>query len=251
MNYLCVPLSAPGETLGVLYVASNPDTAPLSLAATQFEQAGLLRRSIAVAERVSLALANLRLRELLRNQSIRDPLTSLYNRRYLEESLTREFHRASRAGRNISVVMLDLDHFKHFNDTFGHQVGDVLLKEVAGVIQGRVRAGDLACRYGGEEFSLILAEIGVEGAQKCVENIRQAIRHLSLHHRGQTLGTVTISAGIATYPTHADNPEDLIRTADEALYRQESRPRSCIRLSTAGIHATFSRDDLGPLRSGL
>jgi diguanylate cyclase (GGDEF)-like protein/PAS domain S-box-containing protein len=225
VNYLCVPLSAPGETLGVLYVASNPDTAPLSPAATQFEQAGLLRRSIAVAERVSLALANLRLRELLRNQSIRDPLTSLYNRRYLEESLTRELHRASRAGRNISVVMLDLDHFKHFNDTFGHQVGDVLLKEVAGVIQGRVRAGDLACRYGGEEFALILAEIGVEGAQKCVENIRQAIRHLSLHHRGQTLGTVTISAGIATYPTHADNPEDLIRAADEALYRAKKAGR--------------------------
>jgi len=83
----------------------------------------------------------------------------------------------------------------------------------------------LACRYGGEEFSLILAEIGVEGAQKCVENIRQAIKHLSLHHRGQTLGTVTISAGIASYPTHADNTEGLIRAADEALYRAKKAGR--------------------------
>jgi diguanylate cyclase (GGDEF)-like protein/PAS domain S-box-containing protein len=225
MNYLCVPLTSPGETLGVLYVGGIPGSPMLPATAADFEQAGLMRRSMAVAERVSLALANLRLRELLRNQSIRDPLTSLYNRRYLEESLTRELHRAIRTGRHLSVVMLDLDHFKHFNDTFGHQVGDVLLKEVAGIIKGRVRAGDLACRYGGEEFSLILAEIGVEGAYKCVENIRQAIKHLSLHHRGQTLGTVTISAGIASYPTHADNSEGLIRAADEALYRAKKAGR--------------------------
>jgi diguanylate cyclase (GGDEF)-like protein len=196
--------------------------------AVQFEQATLKRRTIAVAERVALALANLKLRELLRNQSIRDALTGLYNRRYLEESLKRELHRANRASRNVSLVMLDLDHFKHFNDTFGHQVGDILLKEVAGVIKSRMRAGDLACRYGGEEFSLILAEVGTEGAQKCVESIRETIKHLSLHHRGQTLGTITVSAGIATYPAHGTNSEELIRAADEALYRAKKAGRDCI-----------------------
>ena len=228
MNYLCVPLVAQGETLGVLYVEDKTSLLALSPQAVQVEQATLTRRANAVAERVSLALANLKLRELLRNQSIRDPLTGLYNRRYLEESLNRELHRANRTGRNVSLVMLDLDHFKHFNDTFGHQVGDILLKEVAGVIKSRVRAGDLACRYGGEEFSLILAEVDSEGTHRCVESIRDAIKHLSLHHRGQTLGTITVSAGIATYPAHGDNSEDLIHAADEALYRAKKAGRDCI-----------------------
>jgi diguanylate cyclase (GGDEF)-like protein/PAS domain S-box-containing protein len=227
-NYLCVPLVAQGETLGLLYVEDKASLLANSPQAVQSEHATLNRRANAVAERVSLALANLKLRELLRNQSIRDALTGLYNRRYLEESLNRELHRANRAGRNVSLVMLDLDHFKHFNDTFGHQVGDILLKEVAGVIKSRVRAGDLACRYGGEEFSLIIAEVDTQGTQRCVEEIRDAIRHLSLHHRGQTLGTITISAGIATYPGHGDNSEDLIRAADEALYRAKKAGRDRI-----------------------
>lgn len=227
-DYLCVPLAAQGETLGLLYVEDKTTLVASSPQAVQFEQATLSRRANAVAERVSLALANLRLRELLRNQSIRDPLTGLYNRRYLEESLNRELQRAKRAGRNLSLVMLDLDHFKHFNDTFGHPVGDILLKEVAGLIKSRVRAGDLACRYGGEEFSLIIAEVDTEGAQKCVESIREAIKHLSLHHRGQTLGTITVSAGVAAYPAHADTSEDLIRAADEALYQAKQAGRDRI-----------------------
>jgi diguanylate cyclase (GGDEF)-like protein len=227
-NYLCVPLVAQGETLGVLYVEGKTSLLASSPQAAKSEQATLNRRANAVAERVSLALANLKLRELLRNQSIRDPLTGLYNRRYLEESLNRELHRANRTGRNVSLVMLDLDHFKHFNDTFGHQVGDILLKEVAGVIKSRVRAGDLACRYGGEEFSLILAEVDSGGTQKCVESIRETIKHLSLHHRGQTLGTITVSAGVAIFPADADNSDDLIRAADEALYRAKKAGRDCI-----------------------
>ena len=227
-NYLCVPLIAQGETLGLLYVEDKASLRAASPQAVQFEEAALKRRSIAVAERVSLALASLKLRELLRNQSIRDPLTGLYNRRYLEESLNRELQRAKRAGRSVSLVMLDLDRFKHFNDTFGHQVGDILLKEVAGVIKNRVRAGDLSCRYGGEEFSLIVAEVDTEGTRKCVESIREAIKHLSLQHRGQTLGPITVSAGIATYPAHGDNSEDLIRAADEALYQAKRAGRDCI-----------------------
>ncbi len=214
--------------MGVLYVEDKASLLAYSPQAEQVEQTTLNRRVNAVAERVSLALANLKLRELLRNQSIRDPLTGLYNRRYLEESLNRELHRANRTGRNASLVMLDLDHFKHFNDTFGHQVGDILLREVAGVIKSRVRAGDLACRYGGEEFSLIVAEVDTEGTYKCVESIRDAIKHLSLHNRGQTLGTITVSAGIATYPAHGENSEDLIRAADEALYRAKKAGRDCI-----------------------
>lgn len=228
-NYLCVPLVAQGETFGLLYVEDSPQLGSSSMPQpAEFEHSTLRRRANAVGERVSLALANLKLRELLRNQSIRDPLTGLYNRRYLEESLNREIHRAIRTGRNLSLVMLDLDHFKRFNDTFGHQVGDFLLKEVAGVISGRVRAGDLACRYGGEEFSIIVAEVDEKGAYKCAEGIREAIKHLSLHNRGQTLGTITVSAGIATFPTHSNDSEDLIRAADEALYKAKKAGRDCI-----------------------
>jgi len=224
-NYLCLPLLAQGEALGVLYVEDKAEFGSHSPEAARFERTILRRRAAAAAERVSLALANLKLREMLRNQSIRDPLTGLYNRRYLEESLNRELHRANRTGRSISLAMLDLDHFKHFNDTFGHQVGDILLKEVASVIKGRVRAGDLACRYGGEEFCLVIAEVNVDGASRCIESVRDAIKHLSLHNRGQTLGTITVSAGIAMYPAHGEDAEHLIRAADDALYRAKKAGR--------------------------
>jgi diguanylate cyclase (GGDEF)-like protein len=124
--------------------------------------------------------------------------------------------------------MLDLDNFKHFNDTFGHQSGDLLLKEVAAVLGSRLRAGDLACRFGGEEFSLVLCEANLEGTLKCVANICEAVKHLSVEYRGQTLGRITISAGIANYPAHYDNLEDLIEAADKALYTAKRNGRDCI-----------------------
>ena len=227
-KYLCIPLAPQGETLGILYIEDRSATADSASPEAQFAQAALKRLAIAAATRVSLALANLRLREMLRSQSIRDPLTGLFNRRYMEECLNRELHRAQRTGRKLSLVMLDLDHFKHFNDTFGHQVGDILLKEVAGVIKSRVRGGDLACRFGGEEFSLIIAEIDTEGTYRCVEHIREAIKHLALHDRGQTLGTITVSAGIAVFPEHGEGQEALVRAADEALYRAKKSGRDRI-----------------------
>jgi diguanylate cyclase (GGDEF)-like protein len=223
---LCVPLMAQGETLGVLYVEEGHDPvgAPVSPSMiTSHER--LKRRAIAVAERLSLALSNLKLREVLRNQSIRDPLTGLFNRRYLEESLVREVNRGARKNRNIAVVMIDLDLYKRFNDTFGHQAGDLLLQEIAGVLKARVRAGDLACRYGGEEFALILSEVDSGGAAICVESIREQIKHMPLQYRGQCLSSVTISAGIALFPVHGKNPEDLIRAADAALYRAKQAGR--------------------------
>jgi diguanylate cyclase (GGDEF)-like protein/PAS domain S-box-containing protein len=227
-DYLCVPLIAQGETLGAMYLDKGPQPGGALSEGWQVQQARLSRLAVAVAERVSLALANLRLRELLRNQSIRDPLTGLYNRRYLEESLHRELRRAARTKRPVSVVMLDLDNFKHFNDTFGHQAGDLLMKEIGSVFKSRLRAGDLACRYGGEEFSLVLCEADVQGTLTCVRNICDAVRLLSVEYRGQTLGRITISAGIASYPAHKDNLEDLIHAADQALYMAKSRGRDCI-----------------------
>ena len=225
-NYVCVPLVAQGETLGVLYVEESDDPAPsLAPVAPAADHERLQRRATAVGERLSLALSNLKLREVLRNQSIRDPLTGLFNRRYLEESLVREVNRAARKNRSVGVVMLDLDLYKNFNDTFGHQAGDMLLQEVAGVLKSRVRAGDLVCRFGGEEFALILSEVDAQGAGRCVDVIRQEIKHLPLQHRGQALRSVTISAGIAIFPDHGGNPEDLIRAADAALYQAKRAGR--------------------------
>jgi diguanylate cyclase (GGDEF)-like protein/PAS domain S-box-containing protein len=227
-GYLCVPLMAQGETYGVLYVEEKSAPTGSSIEAIANQRNSLEHLALAAAERISLAVANLTLREVLRSQSIRDPLTGLFNRRYLEESLERELHRAGRTQGCVSMVMLDLDHFKEFNDTFGHQAGDLLLREVGAVIKARVRAGDLACRYGGEEFALILAEANQDGAQACVNTLRAAVKQLSVQFRGQSLGSVTLSAGIATFPGHGNNSEDLIHMADRALYSAKKAGRDCV-----------------------
>ncbi len=223
-GYLCVPLAAQGETLGVLYIEDrNPDSGSSLDGRTRWE--GLERIAKATAERISLALGNLNLREILRNQSIRDPLTGLFNRRYMEESLARELHRAARKDRKVALIMIDVDHFKNFNDTFGHQAGDRLMQELAGTLKSRVRASDIACRYGGEEFVLILSEADAEGAAACMDQIRAEIKQYHLHDRGQALGSVTVSAGVAVFPDHADAAEALVRAADLALYRAKSEGR--------------------------
>jgi diguanylate cyclase (GGDEF)-like protein len=224
-GYLCVPLVAQGETYGVLYIEEKPALPGSSAGIIANHKKRLQPLATAVAERISLAVANLQLREVLRHQSIQDPLTGLFNRRYLEESLDREVHRAARSQRNVSVAMLDIDHFKQFNDTFGHQSGDMLLREVALVIKARVRSGDLACRYGGEEFALILCETDATGARACVEKIRESVKQLTVNFRGQSLGPVTISAGIASFPGHSDKPEELVHMADMALYRAKKEGR--------------------------
>lgn len=229
-GYLCVPLASQGETLGVLYVENKP-------AGQQLDETGqweaLERIATAAGDRISLALGNLNLREILRNQSIRDPLTGLFNRRYMEESLSRELHRAARNQRNVALVMLDVDHFKDFNDTFGHQSGDALLRELGGTLKSRVRAGDIACRYGGEEFALILSETDVDGALKCMEHIQAEVKQYRLQLRGQALRAVTLSAGIAVFPDHADSTEGLVRAADLALYRAKAEGRNRVLVSSS------------------
>jgi diguanylate cyclase (GGDEF)-like protein len=215
-----VPLAAQGETLGVLYLEDIPLSAETEPLGRELE-----RRAQGVAERISLALANLKLREMLRNQSIRDPLTGLFNRRYLEESLARELHRAARKQRKVALVMIDLDHFKQFNDAFGHPAGDALLREFAAVLKRRVRAGDVACRFGGEEFSIIITESEARGAAICAEQIRQDIKQVDIHYMGHALGSVTLSAGIAVFPEDGQSAEDLVHAGDVALYRAKTDGR--------------------------
>jgi diguanylate cyclase (GGDEF)-like protein len=219
-SYICVPLAAQGETLGVLYLeclrqASNPT----------LEIPDLGRQAIAVGERISLALANLRLREVLRRQSIRDPLTGLFNRRYLEESLEREIRRALRNKEHVALLMIDIDHFKRFNDTFGHQAGDTLLREVGNFLLQRTRGQDVACRFGGEEFALILTGAHIEAARKRGELLCEEVRQLSVLHAGQILGKISLSIGVSAFPGDGATTEELLRTADQALYRAKTDGR--------------------------
>jgi diguanylate cyclase (GGDEF)-like protein len=149
----------------------------------------------------------------------------------MEESLERELRRAERRGHSVGVIMLDLDHFSHFNNTFGHQAGDTLLQAFGEVMRTRIRVEDIACRYGGEEFTLILPEATLEITRERAESILEELRALRLTHRGQALGPVTVSAGVAIYPDHARSGEGVIRAADTALYRAKAEGRDRVALA--------------------
>lgn len=220
---LCVPLAAQGESLGVLYLAaSRAPTTGLGEETHQLAQT--------VAEQLGVAIANLKLRETLRSQSIRDPLTGLFNRRYMEETLERELPRAERNKRPLCVAMLDLDHFKELNDSFGHEAGDLLLAELGRLLRTHVRRGDIACRYGGEEFVLILPDAGPEDAFRRLEELREKAKQIRVTHQGRSIGAPAFSGGLAAYPKHGETVADLLRAADTALYLSKHAGRD--RLTT-------------------
>jgi diguanylate cyclase (GGDEF)-like protein len=173
-----------------------------------------------------MALSNLQLREKLRDQSIRDPLTSLFNRRYTEETLTRELHRAERSRQELAVLAIDVDHFKRFNDTFGHQAGDQVLRELAAVLTGRTRAGDIVSRMGGEELLVVLPAANLADAMEKADQIRVAVSELQVKHLNRDLGQVTISTGVAVFPHHGRDGDALIRAADAALYQAKREGRN-------------------------
>jgi diguanylate cyclase (GGDEF)-like protein/PAS domain S-box-containing protein len=224
-GYLCVPLAAQGETLGALCL-ENPSPPPNpSLGSPEDPMEALARQASAVAERISLVLANLRVREVLRSQSIRDPLTGLFNRRFMEESLEREVRRAARNKEGVAVLMLDLDRFKLFNDTFGHQAGDVLLRGFGDFLSQGTRGQDVSCRYGGEEFLLVLSGASIDAACKRAELLREGLKQLTVRHAGQVLGRITVSIGVSAFPGHGATGEELVRAADKALYRAKEEGR--------------------------
>jgi two-component system cell cycle response regulator len=167
-------------------------------------------------------------RENLRTQAIRDPLTGLFNRRYMQEALERELHRAECGAAPLTILMLDLDHFKSFNDTCGHEAGDLLLKQIGTLMEARTRREDVACRFGGEEFVLILPGVNVSVGSKRAEGFRQAVRELKIEHRGSLLATATVSIGLACFPVHGTGSEELLRAADTALYSAKAQGRDCV-----------------------
>lgn len=219
LSLLCVPLMAQNDIYGLLYLEIGQQQTTV-----MDENQRLL--ITAFAELTALALANVRLRENLRYQSIRDPLTGLYNRRYLEDFLFKQIHQAERSKVSLAVLMLDLDHFKKINDTFGHDAGDLALKEVGQILQEDIRLGDVAARYGGEEFVILFYDIDGITAKKKAEALRMAIAKLQIKYGAHQVGQINISIGISLYPKDARNAADLIESADKALYQAKHNGRN-------------------------
>ena len=219
---LCTPLMAHGETLGILSLVTEPNgSAGPHTSISEFN----VKLSVSVAEQAALSFANLKLREKLRYQSVRDPLTGLFNRRYLDESLEREVPNAIRKKRSLGIIVLDVDRFKKFNDMFGHDAGDAVLRELGDYLAKFIRRGDLACRYGGEEFTMILPESSLDDTRRRAEELRTSFQQLSIKHRDIVLGKVTLSLGVAALPDHGTTPAELLAAADGALLRAKEQGR--------------------------
>lgn len=209
------PMQARGSVFGLIKFIGEGEEGCVRLGHAE-------RIGRAMAESISLALSNIQLRETLRNQSLRDPLTGLYNRGYLDETLDRLQRLAERNHSHLSLVMIDLDNFKALNDTYGHAKGDAVLSDVAHVIQGNLRASDLACRYGGEELVLILPDCSLDQALSKAEQCRGRIEALSsLHHV-----PISASFGVATYPETSKSCEGLMGSADAAMYQAKALGRN-------------------------
>jgi diguanylate cyclase (GGDEF)-like protein len=185
--------------------------------------------SAVVDDRRRLVEAMQRVMRDLREQTLRDPLTLLYNRRFLDDHLRRELIRASRDSRPLALIMIDLDHFKRLNDSEGHPAGDRVLAEMGALLGRHVRGSDLACRYGGEEFALVLFGATLEHACRRAEEIRAAIRDDRVR-----LGGISASLGVALYPVHAGDAEALVRAADRALYDAKRAGRDRVHVYRAG-----------------
>jgi diguanylate cyclase (GGDEF)-like protein/PAS domain S-box-containing protein len=222
-SYFCIPLVAQSEAVGVLYL-SRAQGSPA------FGTEGQ-RVAGSAADKLGLSLANLALRERLRTQSVRDHLTSLFNRRYMEETLERELRRAQRNNVPLSVITIDVDNFKRFNDDQGHDAGDALLAELGRLLRSQVRVEDVPCRVGGEEFAIVMPGAAAKDAVRRAEDLRQAAHSLRIIHRGAPLGPVTISLGVAAFPEHAGAGEALLHAADVALYRAKREGRDRVVVS--------------------
>jgi len=220
-GYLCLPLVVQGETLGLFFLET-----PIGISdehTISHEQLVLT-----VSEGIKLSLSNLKLREIMREQATHDPLTGLFNRRYLDDTLPRELNIARRRNTKFCVAMLDIDHFKRINDTFGHEAGDLLLRELGRVLSENVRKSDIACRFGGEEFVLVLLDTPQEASRQHIEKIRSHIKELQVRYGNTLLGTMTLSVGLVEAPDHDMNAEELLHAADEALYAAKRAGRDRI-----------------------
>ena len=225
---ICIPLVANGDAIGTLTIQNDDPLSPVSDPDADATSESLTRRcqlAAAVAEQVAITVANLNLRESLRLEAVRDPLTGLYNRRYMQEFLDRELHSARRKRRPLAVMMLDLDRFKRYNDNFGHSAGDQALAAVGETLLRSVRAEDVACRYGGEEFALILPECSLQQAIVRADDIRKRLKEYRVQSDGEAPDALTVSIGVAAFDETTDRVDLLLKFADDALYQAKRAGR--------------------------
>ncbi|MDR3576612.1 MAG: diguanylate cyclase [Anaerolineaceae bacterium] len=214
---LCVPVMSEGLAIGLLYMETNKNNAALN--------EDQLQLAAAVADQIGLALSNLQLRDNLHEQAIRDPLTTLYNRYYMQESLERELRRAERSGHSVTLLMVDLDHLKAFNDRYGHLSGDELLRGLGKLLKKMFRGGDILSRYGGDEFLVVLPEASIEIGLQRAEELRQNVKEMLIQIEDYPLQNLTISIGISSWPEHGTSSADVLRAADKALYLAKTQGR--------------------------
>ncbi|WP_299079764.1 diguanylate cyclase [uncultured Ruegeria sp.] len=216
--YFCFPILAHGETVGLLHLRAQSSEAEAFHASKKLAQM--------CAEQISMAIANVRMRDQLHDQSVRDPLTGLFNRRHMTENLRKSISRSQQTGAPLSLIAVDVDHFKKFNDTHGHDAGDMVLRAVGAALEQGCDRDEVACRIGGEEFMLILPDNTPEDAVTRAEKLRQAVESVSVRYGEKSLPRITISIGVAHYPTHGHMPQDLMRSADDALYAAKDKGRN-------------------------
>ena len=228
---VCLPLVTQDAVLGCLTLHAAPE---------QHDIFGRQRELLAtLSEEISMSLSNIKLRETLRLQSIIDPLTELYNRRYMDETLRRELIRSQRGGKPLSIIVLDLDHFKRTNDTYGHDGGDAVLKRVAQALLANVRECDVVCRFGGEEMVILLPDCDTRLAAGRGDDIRATVEALQVAHGGQTVRT-TASFGVAGYPEHGADATALFQAADRALYQAKRDGRNRVVIAPAPTPAVLA-----------
>lgn len=245
-EYVCVPMIAQNQSIGVVHLRDNEDRAQQEVSTWD----STVSLAVSLAEHLALALANLNLREALRRQSIRDPLTNLFNRRFLDEYLDRELRRAARSGSPVSVIMLDIDHFKDVNDQLGHAVGDAVLASLGRLLAASLRGGDVACRLGGEEFALVLPDAAADGAASRAEQIRGAVAQMIVPEAARE---IHVSLGVAACPMHAISAKELLQVADTALYQAKNTGRNRVVLAGADQGEIANRSEVwtGPNRVRL
>lgn len=217
-GYLCLPLVAGGEIMGMLHLE-------MKVRETAERMDGMRSLAVTAGEAIKLGLSNVNLRIALREQATHDALTGLYNRRYLDETLPREMHRVTRNKLSLSAVMIDIDHFKHFNDTYGHEAGDMVLREVGLLLRENLRKSDIAVRYGGEEITIIMPDSSLEDARQRVEQLRRMVERMELKLVNGKAAKITISAGVAQMREGAA-ADQLLRAADHALYAAKQGGRN-------------------------
>ena len=218
---LCVPLLAHGQAIGLLHVLLGGESEDLHL-----------NLIFTIGEHLGLALANLNMQEKLRDQAIKDPLTKIYNRRFMDETLEKELNRCERHGKSLAMLLLDIDHFKPFNDNFGHDAGDFVLKRLAVILSEGVRKEDVPCRIGGEEFAILLPETKLEEAELCANKLLRLVRLEELFFNGVPLGSLTVSIGIACFPQHGKDALSLYKSADIALYEAKTGGRDQVKMAS-------------------